>query len=348
MANMTPRSHHYVSPAAERRRRQARRKMFVRRRAGLLAVLLLLLTGAYFGVDWLLSRWLGGAPPAPGAASVPTASLSFKPESFLAAGDLNGDGVAEQVALGPAAGGKRQVALVTGKAPNYKQVGDAVSVTASPLTVQDLPRASHVLVLSGKLPARGEPAYVAIPGGQALEAAGGEPYFEAWQLDPAKGVTPANYYALAAPLTPPAPTALVVDKWLNVLWYYEKQQLAGTYRVATGKFLDGPAPSAANQERNYITPLGTYKITNKIIDPPYWKDGIRGGDPKNPLGPRFLGFSVYAGDKANVWGIHGTNEPDSLGKWASTGCIRMKNEELVALFDRLGPETVLEIRSSQH
>lgn len=348
MAGMSPRSDRNARPAAARRRREARRKTFARRRIGLMVVLLALLAGAYFGVDWLLTRVLGGArAPAPGTPAVSTAPLSFQPERFLAAGDLNGDGAEEQVALGPVTGAKRQVALVTGKAPNWKQVGEPIAVGAASLAVQDLPRARHVLVRSGTLPPRGEPAFVSIPGGRALEAAGGEPIFEAWQLDPAKGLTPANYYALAAPVTPPAPTALVVDKWLNVLWHYEKQQLVGTYRVATGKFLEGPPPTAANQERNYITPLGTYKITNKVVDPPYWKDGIRGGDPKNPLGPRFMGFEVYAGDKANVWGIHGTNEPDSIGQWVSTGCIRMQNDELVALFERVTPETVLEIRTSK-
>jgi lipoprotein-anchoring transpeptidase ErfK/SrfK len=347
MADFTPQARRLISPAAERRRREGRRKQFMRRRAIVLAVLLALLVAGYYGVDWLLGRLAGpdGAPAQPGASA--PAALTFTPQQLLPAGDLNGDGVAEQVALGPVTGARRQAALVTQAKSGYQLLGQATTVGAFPLAVKDLPRARGVLVLAGQAPVTGDVTDVAIPGGQAAQAAGGEPHFEAWRLDAAKGLVAVNYYELAAPVTPPAATALVVDKWLNVLWFFENGQLASTHRVSTGSFLDGPAPSAANQDRNYITPVGTYTITRKDIDPPYWKDSIPGGDPQNPLGPRWLGFEVYPGDQAGVWGIHGTNEPELLGKWVSNGCIRVQNEELVQLFDRVPKGTTLEIRDSR-
>ena len=53
------------------------------------------------------------------------------------------------------------------------------------------------------------------------------------------------------------------------------------------------------------------------------------GGPDNPMGARalYLGFSEYR--------IHGTNRPDSIGKAASSGCIRMYNGHVIDLYDRV-------------
>jgi lipoprotein-anchoring transpeptidase ErfK/SrfK len=56
---------------------------------------------------------------------------------------------------------------------------------------------------------------------------------------------------------------------------------------------------------------------------------VRGGDPENPLGSRalYLGSSLYR--------IHGTNEPESIGFDVSSGCIRMRNEDIADLYSRV-------------
>jgi lipoprotein-anchoring transpeptidase ErfK/SrfK len=53
------------------------------------------------------------------------------------------------------------------------------------------------------------------------------------------------------------------------------------------------------------------------------------GGPENPLGARaiYLGSSIYR--------IHGTNEPSSIGKAASSGCIRMLNADVAELFQHV-------------
>lgn len=56
---------------------------------------------------------------------------------------------------------------------------------------------------------------------------------------------------------------------------------------------------------------------------------IRGGAPGNPMGLRAL--TLVGGDYA----IHGTNRPDSVGRYASYGCIRMFNQDIVDLFARV-------------
>ncbi|WP_375459248.1 L,D-transpeptidase [uncultured Enterovirga sp.] len=56
---------------------------------------------------------------------------------------------------------------------------------------------------------------------------------------------------------------------------------------------------------------------------------IPGGSPSNPMGPRAL--TLVGGDYA----IHGTNRPNSVGTYASYGCIRMYNQDIVDLYARV-------------
>jgi lipoprotein-anchoring transpeptidase ErfK/SrfK len=57
------------------------------------------------------------------------------------------------------------------------------------------------------------------------------------------------------------------------------------------------------------------------------------GGPANPLGARAL--YLYQGSKDTLYRIHGTNEPRSIGTATSSGCIRMLNEEVIDLYDRV-------------
>jgi lipoprotein-anchoring transpeptidase ErfK/SrfK len=125
---------------------------------------------------------------------------------------------------------------------------------------------------------------------------------------------------------------IVVDTGLNALWYYDNGKLIKSFHVATGKHIEGVKPTAANQEQNYYTPLGTYTIGFKAPGMYYGAKKIPAGDPASPLGTRWLGFSVYPGDKAAVWGIHGTDRPEEIGSWVSTGCIRLTNEDVETLY----------------
>jgi lipoprotein-anchoring transpeptidase ErfK/SrfK len=59
---------------------------------------------------------------------------------------------------------------------------------------------------------------------------------------------------------------------------------------------------------------------------------VRGG-PANPLGARAL--YLYAGNKDTLYRIHGTNQPEYIGQAISSGCIRMTNEDVIDLYDRM-------------
>jgi len=80
------------------------------------------------------------------------------------------------------------------------------------------------------------------------------------------------------------------------------------------------------------TPEGTFNVKNKIKDPPYQpqhkpKSEFRSsGAPDNPLGSRWI-------DIGNHYGIHGTIEPESIGREVSEGCIRLHNKDVEELYN---------------
>jgi lipoprotein-anchoring transpeptidase ErfK/SrfK len=92
---------------------------------------------------------------------------------------------------------------------------------------------------------------------------------------------------------------------------------------------------------------GTARVGNKVVNPAWtppeemierkpelaeWADGMPGGIPENPLGVRAL--YLYKGRRDTLYRIHGTNAPWSIGTAASSGCIRMLNNEVVELYGR--------------
>ncbi len=87
------------------------------------------------------------------------------------------------------------------------------------------------------------------------------------------------------------------------------------------------------------SPLGKFTVLEKLEKPQYTDpDGkvIAGGAANNPLGTHWL-------DIGNSFGIHGTIEPNSIGKAESRGCIRMRNEEVAEVYSFLikGSEVVI-------
>ncbi|MED3814953.1 L,D-transpeptidase [Priestia megaterium] len=114
---------------------------------------------------------------------------------------------------------------------------------------------------------------------------------------------------------------IIINKSTNTLAFYDRGKLVRTFKVATGRQMS-------------YTPEGTFSIVNKIKNRPYYKDNIRGGDPRNPLGDRWLGLNAR-GTYGTTYAIHGNNNPISIGTYASSGCIRMYDEEVRWLFDRV-------------
>ncbi|MBP2017596.1 lipoprotein-anchoring transpeptidase ErfK/SrfK [Symbiobacterium terraclitae] len=339
------------SARREWRRREERRRRYARRRAVALLVVTGLLVGLGFGIRWVVLRLSGtaeptAAPPSRTPDAQSPAALPFTPERLIPGPDLNDDGVPERIAVSALEDGRMRVALLTGPEDEPGIVGQVVTVAEGTVDIVVLPRAGHLLVWRGSLPGEGEPVAVAVGGDTALEARGGEPFYRAWSLDMNFGLVPADYYAAAAPLTPPEPTVILVDKGLNVLWHYRDGELVQTARVSTGRHIAGPAPSPANWGENMVTPLGRFTVDRLVPGMPYYKEGIPALDPANPLGTRWIGFSVFPGDNGSLWAIHGTHAPESLGRWNSEGSILMSNREVEKLYDAVELGTPIVIQDS--
>lgn len=114
---------------------------------------------------------------------------------------------------------------------------------------------------------------------------------------------------------------IIINKATNQLAYFNNGELTKTFAVGTG-------------QSDELTPEGTFKIVNKIKNRPYYKDEIPGGDPTNPLGDRWLGLDAK-GTYGTTYAIHGNSDPNSIGKYVSAGCVRMHNDEVHWLFDRV-------------
>ena len=78
------------------------------------------------------------------------------------------------------------------------------------------------------------------------------------------------------------------------------------------------------------TPTGSFTIITRVAQPNYYAPGVvLPQGPANPVGTRWIGLSVKS------FGIHGTNQPRSIGRARSHGCIRMLNSDIEDLFERV-------------
>lgn len=127
---------------------------------------------------------------------------------------------------------------------------------------------------------------------------------------------------------------IIINKKTNELAFYESGKLLKTFKVGTGRNLS-------------LTPEGSFRIVNKIKNRPYYTDNIPGGDPRNPLGDRWLGLDAR-GTYGTTYAIHGNNSPSTIGKYVSAGCVRMYNDELRWLFDRVNLYTTVIITNSEN
>jgi len=92
---------------------------------------------------------------------------------------------------------------------------------------------------------------------------------------------------------------------------------------------------------NNSTPSGKWRVGTTLVNPTYYPprggDIIAADDPENPLGERWIGLEGVEGEAVGQerYGIHGTIEPESIGKNMSLGCIRLYNEDVEFLFELL-------------
>ena len=120
---------------------------------------------------------------------------------------------------------------------------------------------------------------------------------------------------------------IVVKTGERRLYFVDSNGTAIRYPVGVGK------AGMAWQGRAFVA----RKLVRPSWGPPLdiWRANpnlparIEGGSPRNPMGERVLGL-----DRGN-YAIHGTNDPSSIGRFVSHGCIRMFNADVIDLYDRV-------------
>ncbi len=124
---------------------------------------------------------------------------------------------------------------------------------------------------------------------------------------------------------------LVIKLSDRLVYVYQDNQLKTSYPIAIGR-------------AGWETPIGTHKVTQKISNPT-WKHPFTGEivppGPQNPLGERWIGFWT---DGNNYIGFHGTPNEETVGEAISHGCVRMFNQDVLALFEKVAIGTTVIVK----
>jgi lipoprotein-anchoring transpeptidase ErfK/SrfK len=123
-----------------------------------------------------------------------------------------------------------------------------------------------------------------------------------------------------------APGTVIIDTGNTALYYVLGQGRAIRYGVGVGR--EGFTWSGVQTISRKAEWPDWHPPAEMIARQPYLPRFMAGG-PGNPLGARamYLGASQYR--------IHGTNDPSTIGKFVSSGCIRLTNEDVADLFSRV-------------
>ncbi|WP_373502467.1 L,D-transpeptidase [Aestuariivirga sp.] len=141
------------------------------------------------------------------------------------------------------------------------------------------------------------------------------------------------------------PGTLVVDPDNRFLYHVLAYGRARRYGVGVGRAGFAWAGAAKiGMKRRWPRWVPPKEMVDRDERAREWKNGQPGG-PDNPLGARAL--YLYANGADTLYRIHGTNEPKTIGKAMSSGCIRMLNEDVAELFDNVIVGTPVTVRPSK-
>ncbi len=115
------------------------------------------------------------------------------------------------------------------------------------------------------------------------------------------------------------------------VYLYRGNELATSYPVAIGK-------------AGWETPVGSYKVIEMQRDPIWehpWTGKLVPPGAKNPLGARWIGFWT---DGKNFIGFHGTPQEKLVGQAVSHGCVRMRNQDILALYAQVDVGTPVTVK----
>jgi lipoprotein-anchoring transpeptidase ErfK/SrfK len=124
--------------------------------------------------------------------------------------------------------------------------------------------------------------------------------------------------------------SIVIDTDGRYLYYVLSKDTAIRYGVAVGdQALSWYGVARVGRKEEWPSWTPTAEIKRRLSNVP---DFVEGG-PQNPMGARAL--YLYQGNKDTLFRIHGTNQPEHIGRAISSGCIRMRNEDVIDLYNRV-------------
>lgn len=128
-------------------------------------------------------------------------------------------------------------------------------------------------------------------------------------------------------------TRVVINIPSRTLWVYNGEEIVRFFPVGVGR-------------PGFPTPVGKFSIIRKVLDPGWENPYLSAGKMRlapgvtNPLGTRWMGFLQ---DPGGEYGMHGTDNPGSVGKFSSHGCVRLKVPDAEALFEMIDVGTPVEV-----
>jgi lipoprotein-anchoring transpeptidase ErfK/SrfK len=127
-----------------------------------------------------------------------------------------------------------------------------------------------------------------------------------------------------------APGTILVDTNDRLLYYVLPHGKAIRYGVTVGEAgLAWSGVATVGRKEEWPAWVPTAEIKHRLQNiPNYVNPGAH-----NPMGSRAL--YLYQGDKDTLYRIHGTNQPEYIGRAISSGCIRMTNEDAIDLYSRV-------------
>ncbi|WP_448527269.1 L,D-transpeptidase [Parathermosynechococcus lividus] len=147
-----------------------------------------------------------------------------------------------------------------------------------------------------------------------------EPYLPLMIAPPIMALPPLGG---AATFLPALERKIVLRLRERRVFLYEGDQVLVSYPVAVGK-------------PGWETPQGQFKVLHKVVNP-RWESPFTGAvippGPRNPLGDRLIVFAPMGNN--NYAGFHGTPNESAIGQAVSHGCVRMRNSDIRALFEKI-------------
>ncbi len=144
-----------------------------------------------------------------------------------------------------------------------------------------------------------------------------------------------------------APGSVVVDTDARYLYYVMPEGKAIRYGVIVGEEAQawtGVAKVGRKEEWPSWTPTeGEKRRLGPVLGP--LPNFVEGG-PHNPMGARAM--YLYSGNKDTLFRIHGTNQPEYIGQAISSGCIRMTNEDVIDLYNRVKMGAIVVVLGPRH